>query len=344
MSWRETSGGGPLSQKLLVAALATLFALTLIEGGSYLFGVFEGPLQPLTTGSIQIYGRHDHLLFWSLRPHAKAPDGTPWINRDGLRGPELRSKEPGEFRILSLGESTTFAPQMPYEQSYSAVLERYLNAEPRETRVRVMNAGVPGYTLFQGVHFLLHRAMPFEPDLVLLYFGYNDFLPVAFLADRAGDEDSKEGGFNDWELFELRQTTRGRLAGFMMDHSNFYRGVLQLMVRKRAEEPRRDVHRKRRVPLRHRERLLALARDFSREEAIELVIVIPIYREFGDHIALLRSFSEANGIPTVDLPAMLTKRFGKLRHAFFLDPLHPTPAAHRVIAESIFQVISPLVP
>ena len=72
-----------------------------------MFGVFEGPLLPLRVGDIQLYGRHDPLLFWSLKPGAQAADGTIWVNQQGLRGPEVGHKQPGEYRILSLGESTT---------------------------------------------------------------------------------------------------------------------------------------------------------------------------------------------------------------------------------------------
>jgi lysophospholipase L1-like esterase len=330
---------GGLSARLALALASSALVLVLLEAGSHLVGSFEGPLQPLRVGHIQMYGRHDPLLFWSLRPHARAPDGGRWINSDGLRGPEVGPKQAGEVRILSLGESTTFAAKMAYDQTYSAVLEQGLNDGSRETHVRVLNAGVPGYTLFQGVQFLLHRSLPFEPDLVLLYFGYNDFLPVAFLAERAGDATGGKGGLNDWELFDRRQQLPRRFVSFLIQNSNLARGLLQLRRREPADlavNPYRP-----RVPAEHRRKLLELARQFCEDHGIELVVVIPIYRSFPEHAALLRSFTQTSGVLAVDLPRDLPPRFERHRETYFSDDAHPTPEGHRLIAGAIHEVVSP---
>ena len=330
---------GGLSARLALALASSALVLVLLEVGSYLFGAFEGPLQPLRVGHIQMFGRHDPLLFWSLRLLAEAPDGQRWINSDGLRGPDVGRKQAGEVRILSLGESTTFAAKMTYDQTYSAVLERSLNDGSREARVRVLNAGVPGYTLFQGVQLLRHRALRLEPDLVLLYFGYNDFLPVAFLAERAGDAAGGARGLDDWELFDLRQRLPRRLLSSLIEHSNLVRGLLQLIVREPADlgtNPYRP-----RVPAEHRLRLLELARRFCDDHGIELVVVIPIYRSFSEHVALLKSFAQTAGVAVVDLPARLPPRFTRNRESYFSDAAHPTPEAHRLIAAAIHEVVSP---
>ena len=186
MRLRAARGWQASLRKLTLAAIAVSLFLALLEAGSRVVGTFAGPTQPLQVGSIQLYGRHDPLLFWSLRPGAEAPDGTRWVNDKGLRGPEIGRKQSDEYRILSLGESTTFAAQLAYSDSYSAVLESLQNERRLDTRVRVLNAGVPGYSLFQGIVYLKSRAKRLGIDLVLVYFGYNDFLPVAYLAERAG--------------------------------------------------------------------------------------------------------------------------------------------------------------
>ena len=65
-------------------------------------------------------------------------------------------------------------------------LEQLLNQDERDRDVRVLNGGVPGYTLFQGVQYLLHRSEQFEPDMVLLYFGFNDYLGVSYTRTGSG--------------------------------------------------------------------------------------------------------------------------------------------------------------
>jgi lysophospholipase L1-like esterase len=321
----------------------TLLILILLEAGSHLFGVFHGPLQPLRVGNIQFYGRHDPLLFWSLTPGASTEDGRLWINEQGFRGPEVGDKGADEYRILSLGESTTFAAQMPYGDSYSAVLERKLTARDGSRGVRVLNAGVPGYSLFQGVLFLRERSAALQPDMVLLYFGYNDFLPVAYLARRIDDASQPPRGRNDWELFEHRQNRVQRLTSFLARYSNFYRGLSELGARRNPARLQLNQDRPR-VPRDHRERLLSMAKKYADRNGIELVLIIPVYREFDRHVELLRSFAERESVPVVDLPRLLADRIADDRDVYFLDHVHPSPRGHRLIAETIFEVVGPRVP
>ncbi len=53
-------------------------------------------------------------------------------------------------------------------------LEAKLRAEFPQARLECINAGVPGYTLFQGVRFLETRGFRYQPDLIVLNFGWND--------------------------------------------------------------------------------------------------------------------------------------------------------------------------
>src|SRR5262245_5960375 len=71
-------------------------------------------------------------LFWRYRPH----QDLQWkairvrTNAFGLRDRERSvAKPPGVFRILSLGESTTFGDQIDATQTYSYLLEEMLNAD-----------------------------------------------------------------------------------------------------------------------------------------------------------------------------------------------------------------------
>jgi lysophospholipase L1-like esterase len=330
-----------LPGNLVLALASTLAALALVELGSYAFGVFDGPLQQLKLGQLKVYGTYDPLLFWSLRPGAAAPGLDLQINEYGLRGPELTPKQPGELRVLSLGESTTFAAELSYAEAYSALLEQGLIQTVPERRIRVLNAGVPGYSLFQGVQYLLHRSPDLEPDVVLLYFGYNDFLPVAYLGQRTGSSDLGEG-LNDWELYDLRRTLLGRMGSWLMQYSNLYRGVIQRRARRHAAGVRRESSRPR-VPPIHRERLLDLALGYTQQVGIQLVVVIPVYRNFDAHVELLRGWVERNGVVAVDLPERLEHALRGSRTELFPDRIHPSPAGHRLIAAEIVETLSPLI-
>jgi lysophospholipase L1-like esterase len=274
--------------------------------------------------------RYDSLLFWSLRPSAH---GSNWTtNRLGLRGPEVPVKTAGEFRILSCGESTTFAGRLPYEQSYSNLLEHGL-ASVQGRAVRVINAGVPGYTLFQGVIYLRERGLALEPDAVLIYFGYNDFLPVAYREQRdAGGETAvSTEDLTDREIFELRSRPSRRAIEALLSVSNLARAI---SFRSHSDPSHVTTGRKRRVPDSDRRALLKELRELCRERGVRLAVIIPWYRSFEEHAPLLRELRAWNDVLLIDLPAMLAD-LPKARSAYFRDDVHPNAEGHRLIAGAI---------
>ncbi|MHC5063346.1 MAG: SGNH/GDSL hydrolase family protein [Planctomycetota bacterium] len=332
-----------LPAKLALGIGTFLILCAALEGGSYLFGAFPGPNQMVEGGEIKRFGQHDQLLFWSLRPYAEDENGVPWINGVGIRGPEVPPKPADEFRILSLGESTTFGDQVDYEQCYSSILETELNLAGLEKQVRVLNAGVPAYSSIQGVQYLRHRSAPFDPDMVLFYFGFNDFLKVAYLHERSGNERKDEEGLTDRELFELRNSAAMSVVWFLTSHSNFFRFLLQSSGPDPDAQFRPNPTRLR-VPKEDRIHALDLAREYCAEKRIQLVLLVPIYAGFGDHIALLREYASEHGLPIVDLPTVLPPRFEKARKEYFFpDHIHPRPNGHRLIGEAIKEVVAPLV-
>jgi hypothetical protein len=98
------------------------------------------------------------------------------INRDGFRDRErTREKPAGAWRVVVLGDSITEAFQVPYEETFTARLERAL-ATTRGRTVEVLNLGLSATGPAQA--YLLYRAhgRTYGPDLVVLaLFMGNDF-------------------------------------------------------------------------------------------------------------------------------------------------------------------------
>ncbi len=313
----------------LLKAIATIVLVFLLEIGSRLLWPVDPP-KPLKIPGGAVWSDRilpDPLLFWRMRPHI-LENGQQLTNRLGLRGPEVPPKRHDEFRILSLGESTTFGRRLAYEDTYSSLIQEGLGSVGGQT-VRVINAGVPAYTLFQGVTYLEHRGLTLEPDAVLVYFGYNDFIP----ATRRGLDISArtQSGRTDRELLRHRKSYRFQTSSWMLDHSNLFR--LGAVIAGGAAKPDPST---RRVPAADRARLLADLRDLCASHGVQLVVVIPWYRSFAAHIPLLRRFAAANGVPVVDLPDAL-RDIGESRDAYFVDKVHPNARGHRLIAGAILE-------
>ncbi len=115
---------------------------------------------------------------WGLIPGASGRwrsegDAQVEINRDGFRGPQRASgRVPGTLRVAVLGDSCAEAVQVPYEQTFVALLERDLAACPALAgrRVEALDFGVAGYGTAQELLTLRTQAAAFAPDLVLLAF------------------------------------------------------------------------------------------------------------------------------------------------------------------------------
>ena len=125
--------------------------------------------------------KKDSQLFWRFRPDTHIDSRqfstlTYDINSRGLRGPEIEPTDT-KTRVLALGNSCTFGWGIPYRDIFTSVLQQQLNASAGGDFYQVINAGIPGYSSFQGKRFL-PQLMDLHPSAVLIMFGWNDHFPA----------------------------------------------------------------------------------------------------------------------------------------------------------------------
>jgi lysophospholipase L1-like esterase len=104
-------------------------------------------------------------------------NSTWHVNRLGFRGPEIQLDKGPHYRIVALGESTTFGATLePDDRPWPELLEERIRSELAcEQPVQVVNAGVPGWNLANQLARLDARILPLEPDLIVTYHGSNGF-------------------------------------------------------------------------------------------------------------------------------------------------------------------------
>jgi lysophospholipase L1-like esterase len=125
--------------------------------------------------------KNDPELFWRLVPRTRLPvESWPFFgiisNGQSLREDhEIALEKPkGQTRILFLGDSCTFGYGVARDQTFVEVAESLIR-EKYGRPVEFINAGVPGYTAFQGWRYLVTQGLEYQPDLVVLTFGMNEF-------------------------------------------------------------------------------------------------------------------------------------------------------------------------
>jgi len=121
-------------------------------------------------------------LGWGLVP------GVSDNGEYGWRRPAYPNvKPPGCFRIVCLGDSTTFCRGCSWDKAWPHQLEVFLNQDPDWSRThgitQVLNLGVSGYGPDQALIALKKFGLAYAPDVVIFHLCVNDFADVSFEYD-----------------------------------------------------------------------------------------------------------------------------------------------------------------
>jgi lysophospholipase L1-like esterase len=167
----------PVYRKIVLATLAGLFAFMAMEGLAWLAGGKKNAFAPIV-----IYGNEandtkseggvlrDPELLFAFVPNRKW-DGY-WINKYGFRTWEFTPEKPeNTVRLICLGDSCTAQGRPPYSDILN---ERLKTNAPTALNWESFNMGVFGYSLMQGYRQFMRDGRPLKPDIVTIYFGWND--------------------------------------------------------------------------------------------------------------------------------------------------------------------------
>jgi len=180
--------GRMVVRKLILAILST-FAFLLI---------FEGVLRRIDfkvlTAPIVITGRDqrsqddtrgllaDPVLRWRFNPGAEFRGRK--VNQLGYLDREVEEKKPdGMKRVICMGCSCTAQGPRPYSE---ILHEQLQNAPPSTNRWEAFNMGVHGYSSVLGLKLFQMRGRALAPDVVTLYFGWNDHWQSGYWPDSHG--------------------------------------------------------------------------------------------------------------------------------------------------------------
>jgi lysophospholipase L1-like esterase len=177
VSGEEQSGGraSALANLALVGASLLVSALLLaaIEGGLRLAGVGADDLETSRLKYQQIY-------FPTLEP-ARRADGTAVLRPVDPRlrfQSILRDKPEGQLRIVTFGGSATAGLGFSPNVTFARELERALELAYPERRVEILNLGIVALASAQVKLLVAEAARHYEPDVMIVYAGNNEFLEV----------------------------------------------------------------------------------------------------------------------------------------------------------------------
>lgn len=110
----------------------------------------------------------------SFRIKSTEFDNVVNINNEGFADDEFQlSKGDKEVRIVALGDSFTMGKEVKKNERHSDILERLLNSDSTIAggySFNILNFGMDGYSTCNEYLTLVHKAMKYKPDIVLLFF------------------------------------------------------------------------------------------------------------------------------------------------------------------------------
>lgn len=286
------------------------------RAGTILFGIFR------PAGTID--ARRDPELFWTLPPEVEG------VNSHGFIGPEFRIPKPeGVFRIAFFGDSCT-------QQGFPALVERQLDATgAKDADYEALNLGVAGYSSYQGREVARIWAEPLEPDVGVVYFGWNDHWQAY------GQTDAQRGSRRNRIATRLLLTFRtfqllARVAGPKQPEPlgrervslDEYRANLEAIGAAVERGGGRvllltapSAHRRRGVP----NELVAQGFAASAED------VVGLHRRYND---VVRELAKQRGWPLLDLEDEV-QRLDRFDDVFMADGIHFTQPGLEWIASRI---------
>lgn len=329
---------GRLRLRYLFEGMASLGSLSLVLlAGEALTRLIIGQ------AFFQQYRPHPDLVWYSqpgLRDFVDKSDPVPRsTNSQGFRGREEidEPRRPGEYRILLLGDSSTFGLGVQDGQIFADVLEVELAASSGRP-VRVFNAGCPGHTSLQGLHLLTTYGPVLQPDLVLWAYNNDSCLDVAAERERVADSPT---------VLRLNRLL------FRSDlYLLFRRVALDLVYGWKLEEYRQKYPQEqsgwvRRIPfddyLDYLARFLEIPRSWGGSTLfIRMPVNRPLCRQipifatsFDDHYRdALTSFCQETGTPCIDFESSFLAPY---RAELFLPQriFHPSSLGHHEIGAGL---------
>lgn len=276
--------------------------------------------------------------FWKLTPNFGA--GNEMTNSLGLADEEFSLKKPaGTRRIICLGDSTTMggAGASPYE-TYSKALQYLLRNTYGETSWEVINAGVSGYTTYQGLYLLRKVGLKYNPDILVIAYGYHD-------------------GMLDWAEDKFHMTDNRILV---VIRGLLYKSQTYLIVRKQILNIE-TVHHKvsQNAPSFHRvapddyRNNLEFYIKIAKMNGMKILFLNMPYSPYYDqrmapskkhrHIyrQTLKKYSTDPEVGFIDVYKMWINQPRDQLKKLIFDHSHPTVYGHRKIAEMMLNYITP---
>jgi len=289
---------------------------------------------------------------WEFTPGAVNRPGTPeeergaWyaINHHGFRDARpVRWKGWGvnSAKFVFIGDSVTFGATVNFKQTYPKMLESFFTEAPR--KVSTVNLAVEATNTLQHQAILKYKAVPLEPDAVILGYFMNDL------------EQRRIEKFPKSVRFMLRHFHLATFLGYRFMVSKRAREYAETQAAEEnatsSPEPAKEracsSYERSVIALynteawRRSQKVLSDMADLAQQAGIRFgVVLFPFEGQLSGQCQdrpqrLLHAYFEASGIPYLDMLEVYKREQGAQRFYSWDNFIHPNVLGYSVAAEAI---------
>ena len=304
---------------------------------------------------------------YAIKPGYKRAD-FELINSHGFRGEEFNVPKPDDmYRIVAIGGSTTFGVYVPYTKTFPVYLQQELRERLKQQNIEVVNAGLTGSTTAESLHRLFTQIFPLDPNMVIIYHGYNDLFPRIFnnyqddyYHFRKADPNNPPGltkfliyrialralsaaAFHEnynlasivWQTKNLPDSDAERMENFFSSNTNAFKNNLEnmiLVLRANGVQPVLAT--------------FAISKDIRHWNDY-----IPAFlweEGIRQHNQIIRELAEKHSVPLVPFAErgdnlLIANAYQDKNACCYEDSIHMTPVGNEVKADIFADTIEPLV-
>jgi len=239
------------------------------------------------------------------------------INRLGLRGDEVKSKQEGMKRILFLGSSITLGWGVAENETLTERLEDMFNSEGKH--IEILNAGVGNYNSVRYVEQFLTRLTHLEPNVIVVQYFVNDAESIEFSRGNWFLRNSQLGVtlWIAWNRFFKSKGEEALLKHYNLTYAPNNRGFQQMFS------------------------ALKRLAGYAKDKKISIMLVMtPDFHNFKDYPFdsihhRMAKISRDLGFFYVDLLPTFLHRDAKIFWSMLGDP-HPNSFGHELMANTLY--------
>lgn len=280
----------------------------------------------------------DSELLFRVRPNPSNKEvfGYSGINALGFRGKDwnVQSFLKDEKKIMIIGDSTGFGwPIRDYTKTFAAQLDEKLE------NWRVYNLSQPGYSSYQGLLLFKKWYKKINPQILILYIGWNDIFPTNFWTDAQS-------------IFFMRWMETPFLRFIRKTHTySFMQSVFEYFHKPKVKQSNEKTEKrsKVRVPIEQSLENFDEMISTAQKNAALVIVILPIavvIKRWGEARVFRQMVPFIQKIHRAFEGKAIFPKLEKMRHDrpdaakyYVSDGYHPNVLGAKYLSEELFRII-----